>query len=36
MPKVLIVDDHTTILFAIRTLLERDGYNIVGEARDGA
>ncbi|MBV6286192.1 response regulator transcription factor [Pseudomonas aegrilactucae] len=35
MHKILIVDDHTTILFAIRTLLEREGYKIVGEARDG-
>ncbi|MDD0977064.1 response regulator transcription factor [Pseudomonas fontis] len=36
MHKVLIVDDHTTILFAIRMLLERDNYHVVGEARDGS
>lgn len=35
MQKILIVDDHPTIRFAIRLLLEREGYEVVGEAHDG-
>lgn len=35
MNKILIVDDHPTIRFATRMLLEREGYDIVGEAHDG-
>lgn len=32
---VLIVDDHSTIRFAVRMLLEREGFSVVGEAQDG-
>ncbi|MDR0276373.1 MAG: response regulator [Paucimonas sp.] len=35
MHKILIVDDHPTIRFAIRLLLEREGYEVIGEAYDG-
>ena len=35
MHKILIVDDHPMIRFATRLLLEREGYEIVGEAGDG-
>ena len=35
MHKILIVDDHPTIRFATRLLLEREGYEVVGEAHDG-
>lgn len=36
MHKVLLVDDHPIILFATRLMLERDGYEVVGQAQDGA
>jgi len=34
-PTVLIVDDHATFRTMARALLEADGYEVVGEARDG-
>ena len=34
--RVLIVDDAATTRAALRQQLERDGYEIVGEAGDGA
>jgi DNA-binding NarL/FixJ family response regulator len=37
MPKtVLIVDDHPTFRLTVRTLLESEGFEVVGEAADGA
>lgn len=36
MSKVLIVDDATFMRFAIRTLLEKNGFEVVGEAENGA
>ena len=33
---VLIVDDHPAFRKSARTLLELDGFEVVGEARDGA
>jgi len=33
---VLIVDDHLSFRSAARTLLESEGYDVVGEAGDGA
>ncbi|PSS58510.1 response regulator [Pseudomonas sp. BBP2017] len=35
MTSVLIVDDHSTVRFTVRVLLEREHYTIVGEAHDG-
>ena len=35
MHTILIVDDHPMIRFAVRVLLEREGYETVGEAHDG-
>lgn len=35
MHKILIVDDHPTVRFATRLLMEREGYEVVGEAHDG-
>ncbi|MHA6195233.1 response regulator [Pseudomonas wadenswilerensis] len=35
MHKILIVDDHPTVRFAARLLLEREGYEVIGEAHDG-
>ncbi|MEE1923060.1 response regulator transcription factor [Pseudomonas sp. 148P] len=35
MHKILIVDDHPTVRFAVRLLLEREGYEVVSEAHDG-
>ena len=35
MNKILIVDDHPTVRFATRLLLEREGYEVLGEAHDG-
>ncbi|WP_136476580.1 response regulator transcription factor [Pseudomonas sp. DG56-2] len=35
MTSVLIVDDHSTIRFAVRMLLERESFTVVGEADDG-
>jgi len=36
MPRVLIVDDHASIRATARQLLEAEGYEVVGEAGDGA
>lgn len=36
MPRVLIVDDHATFRATARRLLEAEGYDVVGEAEDGA
>jgi DNA-binding NarL/FixJ family response regulator len=36
MPSVLIVDDHPVFRASARRLLERDGFEVVGEADDGA
>src|SRR5262245_61966425 len=35
-PSVLIVDDHHRFRASARALLEADGFQIVGEAEDGA
>jgi CheY-like chemotaxis protein len=35
-PSVLIVDDHATFRLTARLLLESEGYDVVGEAEDGA
>jgi DNA-binding NarL/FixJ family response regulator len=35
-PRVLIVDDHPTFRKSARLLLESEGYDVVGEAGDGA
>ena len=35
MRSVLIVDDHAPFRSAVRTLLERGGFRVVGEAGDG-
>ena len=35
MPSVLIVDDHAPFRSAVRVLLERGGFRVVGEAGDG-
>jgi DNA-binding NarL/FixJ family response regulator len=35
-PSVLIVDDHEDFRRSARALLESDGFNVVGEAIDGA
>jgi DNA-binding NarL/FixJ family response regulator len=34
-PTVLIVDDHEAFRDAARSLLESDGFDVVGEAADG-
>src|SRR3954449_7756950 len=34
--KVLIVDDHPSFRAAARLLLEHDGFDVIGEAQDGA
>jgi DNA-binding NarL/FixJ family response regulator len=34
-PTVLIVDDHAAFRALARQLLEADGYDVIGEARDG-
>ena len=36
MKKVLIVDDMTFVRFALGTILEKNGYEVVGEAKNGA
>lgn len=36
MNKVLIVDDHPVIRLAVRMLMERHGYDVVGETDNGA
>lgn len=33
---ILIVDDHSAFRASARTLLESEGYEVVGEAEDGA
>ena len=35
MNKVLIVDDHPVIRLAVRMLMERHGYDVVGETDNG-
>jgi DNA-binding NarL/FixJ family response regulator len=35
-PRVLIVDDHPSFRASARVLLEAEGFNVVGEAVDGA
>jgi DNA-binding NarL/FixJ family response regulator len=35
-PTVLIVDDHPTFRASARLLLEAEGYDVIGEAGDGA
>ena len=35
-PTVLIVDDHPSFRYLARTLLESEGFQVVGEAQDGA
>lgn len=35
MGKVLIVDDHPVIRLAVRTLLEREGHDVVAETNNG-
>jgi two-component system response regulator EvgA len=35
MHSILIVDDHATFRGQARALLERDGFDVVGEADDG-
>jgi DNA-binding NarL/FixJ family response regulator len=34
--RVLIVDDHASFRVAARAMLEADGFEVVGEAADGA
>jgi DNA-binding NarL/FixJ family response regulator len=34
--RILIVDDHPSFRASARALLEADGYEVVGEASDGA
>jgi DNA-binding NarL/FixJ family response regulator len=36
MPRILIVDDHPSFRATVRTLLTADGFEVVGEAADGA
>ncbi|WPC39352.1 response regulator [Clostridium sp. JS66] len=36
MKKVLIVDDAMFMRVALKTMLEKNGYEVVGEAEDGA
>ncbi|MBH1941111.1 response regulator [Mobilitalea sibirica] len=36
MPKVLVVDDAAFMRLALKTILERNGFQIVGEAENGA
>lgn len=35
MPKVLIVDDAAFMRMAIRTVLEKNGFDVAGEAENG-
>ncbi len=35
-PTILIVDDHPCLRATARTLLEAEGFEVVGEAADGA
>lgn len=36
MPKVLIVDDAAFMRMCIKTMLEKNGFEVVGEAENGA
>lgn len=36
MKKVLIVDDAAFVRFAMKKMLEKNGYEVVGEAPDGS
>jgi len=36
MPRVVIIDDHAAFRSSARSLLELDGFDVVGEAADGA
>jgi DNA-binding NarL/FixJ family response regulator len=36
IPTVLIVDDHPSFRSSARAVLEADGFDVVGEAEDGA
>jgi len=36
MPSVLIVDDATLMRVSLRILLEKKGFNVIGEAENGA
>jgi DNA-binding NarL/FixJ family response regulator len=36
VPTVLIVDDHPTFRASARVLLESEGFDVIGEAADGA
>ena len=36
MPTVLIVDDHPSFRASARILLEAEGFEVIGEAADGA
>lgn len=36
MPTVVIVDDHPTFRATARALLEAEGFDVIGEAADGA
>ena len=35
LARILLVDDHTLVRQGLRSLLEREGFTIVGEASDG-
>ena len=35
-PRILLVDNHTIVRQALRRLLEQNGLDVVGEARDAA
>lgn len=35
-PTVLIIDDHAAFRAGVRELLKADGYDVIGEAVDGA
>jgi two-component system chemotaxis response regulator CheY len=35
VPRLLVVDDNSSIRYLIRSLLEHQGYEICGEAEDG-
>ena len=35
-PTVLVVDDHPSFRASARAILEADGFDVVGEAEDGA
>ena len=36
MTTVLIVDDHSTVRFAVRMLLERERFQVIGEVDNGS